>query len=96
MLEFGAGSTGLEIVLEPAAAVPAHSDRPAGRILDRHGQRYGDDARHRPSACADRLFFASAIALDDHSGAHIEKIAFEGAAHFALVLGAILVWRAPR
>jgi hypothetical protein len=42
------------------------------------------------------LFFASAIALDDHSGAHIEKIAFEGAAHFALVLGAILVWRAPR
>jgi hypothetical protein len=42
------------------------------------------------------LFFASAIALDDHSGAHIEKIAFEGAAHFVLVLGAILVWRAPR
>jgi hypothetical protein len=42
------------------------------------------------------LFFASAIALDDHSGAHIEKIAFEGGAHFALVLGAILVWRAPR
>jgi hypothetical protein len=42
------------------------------------------------------LFFASAIALDDHSGAHIEKIALEGGAHFMLVLGAILVWRAPR
>lgn len=42
------------------------------------------------------LFFASVIALDDHSGAHIEKIALEGGAHFTLVLGAILVWRAPR
>ena len=42
------------------------------------------------------LFFASVIALGDRSGPHIEKIAFEGAAHFALVLGAILVWRAPR
>ncbi|MCA1646980.1 MAG: hypothetical protein LC797_16460 [Chloroflexi bacterium] len=42
------------------------------------------------------LFFASAIALDDHSGPHIEKIALEGGAHFALVFGAILVWRAPR
>jgi hypothetical protein len=42
------------------------------------------------------LFFASAIALGDRSGPHIEKIAFEGAAHFMLVLGAILAWRAPR
>ena len=41
------------------------------------------------------LFFARAIVLGDPSGAHIEKIAFEGAAHFMLVLGAILVWRAP-
>jgi hypothetical protein len=42
------------------------------------------------------LFFASAIALDDHSGPHIEKIALEGGAHFMLVLAALLVWRAPR
>ena len=41
------------------------------------------------------LFFASAIALGDSSGPHIEKIALEGGAHFMLVLGAILVWRAP-
>jgi hypothetical protein len=41
------------------------------------------------------LFFASAIALGDQSGPHIEKIALEGGAHFMLVLGAILVWRAP-
>ena len=41
------------------------------------------------------LFFAAQIALGDPSGPHIEKIAFEGGAHFALVLGAILVWRAP-
>ena len=42
------------------------------------------------------LFFASAIALGDRSGPHIEKIAMEGGAHFTLVLGAILVWRFPR
>ena len=42
------------------------------------------------------LFFASAIALGDRSGPHIEKIAIEGCAHFTLVLGAILVWRFPR
>jgi hypothetical protein len=42
------------------------------------------------------LFFASRIVLGDPSGPHIEKIAMEGAAHFMLVLGAILVWRAPR
>ena len=41
------------------------------------------------------LFFASAIALGDASGPHIEKIALEGGAHFMLVLAAILVWRAP-
>jgi hypothetical protein len=41
------------------------------------------------------LFFASAIALGDRSGPHIEKIAIEGAAHFMLVFGAILVWRSP-
>jgi hypothetical protein len=42
------------------------------------------------------LFFASAIVLEDNSGAHIEKIALEGGAHLMLVLGAVLVWRAPR
>ena len=42
------------------------------------------------------LFFASAIALGDRSGPHIEKIAIEDCAHFSLVLGAILVWRFPR
>lgn len=41
------------------------------------------------------LFFAAQIALGDPSGPHIEKIALEGGAHFALVLGAILVWRRP-
>jgi hypothetical protein len=41
------------------------------------------------------LFFAAQIALGDPSGPHIEKIALEGGAHFALVLGAVLVWRAP-
>jgi hypothetical protein len=42
------------------------------------------------------LFFAPRIVLGDSSGPHIEKIAMEGAAHFMLVLAAILVWRAPR
>ena len=42
------------------------------------------------------LFFAPKIVLGDPSGAHIEKIALEGGAHFMLVFGAILVWRAPR
>jgi hypothetical protein len=42
------------------------------------------------------LFFARQIVLNDASDEHIEKIAMEGAAHFALVFGAILVWRAPR
>jgi hypothetical protein len=42
------------------------------------------------------LFFAKQIVLQDASGPHIEKIAMEGAAHFALVFGAILVWRAPQ
>src|SRR5919199_1543036 len=42
------------------------------------------------------LFFAPKIVLGDPSGAHIEKIALEGGAHFMLVLGAVLVWRAPR
>jgi hypothetical protein len=42
------------------------------------------------------LFFARQIALGDPSGPHIEKIALEGGAHFTLVLGAVLVWRAPR
>lgn len=41
------------------------------------------------------LFFAAQIALGDPSGPHIEKIALEGGAHFALVLAAVLVWRAP-
>ena len=41
------------------------------------------------------LFFAGPIALGDPSGPHIEKIALEGGAHFALVFGALLVWRAP-
>jgi hypothetical protein len=41
------------------------------------------------------LFFAETIALGDKSGNHIEKIAIEGAAHFMLVFGAILVWRHP-
>jgi hypothetical protein len=43
------------------------------------------------------LFFARQIVLDgDPSGAHIEKIAMEGAAHMMLVFGAFLVWREPR
>src|SRR5438067_1771069 len=42
------------------------------------------------------LFFAPKIVLGDPSGPHVEKIAMEGGAHFALVLAAILVWRAPR
>jgi hypothetical protein len=42
------------------------------------------------------LFFARQIVLQEASGPHIEKIAMEGAAHFALVFGAILVWRAPQ
>jgi hypothetical protein len=42
------------------------------------------------------LFFAPLIVLSDPSGPHIEKIALEGGAHFMLVFGAILVWRAPR
>lgn len=41
------------------------------------------------------VFFAPAIVFGDRSGAHIEKIALEGGAHFALVLAAILVWRTP-
>jgi hypothetical protein len=41
------------------------------------------------------LFFAEMISLGDKSGNHIEKIAIEGAAHFMLVFGAILVWRTP-
>jgi hypothetical protein len=42
------------------------------------------------------LFFAPVIVLGDGSGPHIEKIALEGGAHLMLVLGAVLVWRAPR
>jgi hypothetical protein len=41
------------------------------------------------------LFFARQIVLEEASGPHIEKIALEGAAHMALVFGAVLVWRAP-
>jgi hypothetical protein len=42
------------------------------------------------------LFFARQIVLGAPDGPHIEKIAMEGAAHMALVFGAVLVWRAPR
>src|SRR5687768_18571064 len=42
------------------------------------------------------LFFARQIVLGSPDGPHIEKIAMEGAAHMALVFGAVLVWRAPR
>jgi hypothetical protein len=43
------------------------------------------------------LFFAQQIVLGgDTTAEHIEKIALEGAAHFMLVFGAILVWREPR
>jgi hypothetical protein len=41
------------------------------------------------------LFFARQIELGSSSPQHIEKIAMEGAAHMALVFGALLVWRAP-
>src|SRR5215211_1973651 len=41
------------------------------------------------------LFFARQIVLGSGEAQHIEKIAMEGAAHMALVFGAILVWRAP-
>jgi hypothetical protein len=41
------------------------------------------------------LFFARQIVLGSPDGPHIEKIAIEGAAHMALVFGAILVWRNP-
>jgi hypothetical protein len=42
------------------------------------------------------LFFARQIVLGSPDGPHIEKIAMEGAAHMALVFGAVLVWRAPQ
>ena len=42
------------------------------------------------------LFFARQIVLGEPDGPHIEKIAMEGAAHMALVFGAILMWRAPQ
>lgn len=42
------------------------------------------------------LFFARQIVLGAPDGPHIEKIAMEGAAHMALVFGAVLVWRAPQ
>jgi hypothetical protein len=42
------------------------------------------------------LFFARQIVLGASEGPHIEKIAMEGAAHMALVFGAVLVWRDPR
>src|SRR5215207_2799695 len=42
------------------------------------------------------LFFARQIVLGASEGPHIEKIAMEGAAHMALVFGAVLVWRAPQ
>jgi hypothetical protein len=41
------------------------------------------------------LFFARQIVLSSPDGPHIEKIALEGAAHMALVFGAVLVWRDP-
>ena len=41
------------------------------------------------------LFFARQIVLGEDSDQHIEKIAMEGAAHLALVFGAVLVWRSP-
>jgi hypothetical protein len=41
------------------------------------------------------LFFARQIVLGSNEGPHIEKIALEGAAHMALVFGAVLVWRDP-
>jgi hypothetical protein len=42
------------------------------------------------------LFFARQIVQGPPAGPHIEKIAMEGAAHMTLVVGALLVWRAPR
>lgn len=42
------------------------------------------------------LFFARQIVLGTPDGPHIEKIAIEGAAHMALVFGAVLVWREPQ
>ncbi len=42
------------------------------------------------------LFFARQIVLGASEGPHVEKIALEGAAHMALVFGAVLVWRDPR
>ncbi len=42
------------------------------------------------------LFFARQIVLGSADGPHIEKIAMEGAAHMALVFGAVLVWRDPQ
>jgi hypothetical protein len=42
------------------------------------------------------LFFARQIVLGASEGPHIEKIALEGAAHMALVFGAVLVWRDPQ
>ena len=42
------------------------------------------------------LFFARQIVLGAAEGPHIEKIAMEGAAHMALVFGAVVVWRAPQ
>ena len=42
------------------------------------------------------LFFARQIVLGTPDGPHIEKIAMEGAAHMALVFGAVLVWRTPQ
>ena len=41
------------------------------------------------------LVFARQIVLGERDGPHIEKIAMEGAAHMALVFGAVVVWRAP-
>lgn len=42
------------------------------------------------------LFFARQIVHGPSRDEHVEKIAMEGAAHVALVIGAILVWRAPQ
>lgn len=42
------------------------------------------------------LIFARAVLGPDAEGGHVEKMALEGAAHLALVVAAVLVWRAPR
>jgi hypothetical protein len=42
------------------------------------------------------LFFARQIVHGAARDEHVEKLAMEGAAHFMLVVGALLVWRAPR